>query len=320
MFQTQLPMNKSNMNGSHRFRWFAGRTWLLFGTLCSLLILGVAGTTTFLAAHASSVTVTAPSATTSYYESTTSSGTLYSQGCSAGEHASGVVVLDFGEPWYSGGQYGTIDFANSFITDDDILHAAANFALGAWQCSKSSHTTTVAIGTSNYGGYVKYASGKAWGDMVGSVESFITNNKYSSRVGADGAIDAETEWNTASATYNFIAGYNHSIKDQRWMWDYGDDTPGHWTNEQVWNIAYGEGDERPLPEIYYNADATQDWLAVAEWACSNGKQMKFNGAMAEYPYGDSNTPAQAFDALYNALGANSCTRDDRKTMHYSTNI
>jgi hypothetical protein len=307
------------MSGSHRFRWFAGRTWLLFGTLCSLLVLGVAGTTTFPAAHAAGVTVTAPPPTVSLYESTTDSGTLYSQGCSAGHGPSGVVVLDFGEPWYQGGQYGTIDFANSFITDDAILHAAANFAQGAWDCSSSSHNITVAIGTSNYGSNVQYAEGESWGDMVGSVESFITNNKYTSRVGADGAIDAETEWNSASATYNFVVGYNSGIKNQRWMWDYGDDTPGYWTNEQVWDISYGLGNERPLPEIYYNADATQDWLAVAEWACSTGRTMKFEGTMAEAVSG-TNTPNQAFDDLYNALGANPCTQKDRESMRYSTVI
>ena len=311
-------MNRGiHVNGSHCFRWFAGHTWLLVGTLCSLLILSVAGTPPVLVARAAGITDTTPSATTSYYESTTDSGTLYSQGCGAGHGPSGVVVLDFGEPWYADGQYGTINFANSFITDTAILHAAANFALGVWQCSTSPHTTTVAIGTSNYGGNVKYASGESWGDMVGSVENYITSNNYTSRVGADGAIDAETEWNSASATYNFVDGYNHGIKNQRWMWDYGDDTPGYWSDEQVWNIAYGEGDERPLPEIYYSADAT-DWLAVAEWACSTGRQMKFNGTIAEYPTG--NTPSQAFEDLYNTLGANSCTREDRESMHYSTNI
>lgn len=65
------------------FRRFSGRTWLLFGTLCMLLLLGVAGTTTFLAAHAASArpAVTTPASTRSYYESTTNAGTLYSQGC-----------------------------------------------------------------------------------------------------------------------------------------------------------------------------------------------------------------------------------------------
>jgi hypothetical protein len=307
------------MNGFH-FRRFAGRTWLLFGTLCMLLLLVVAGTTTFLAAHAASAqpAVTAPASTRSYYESSANSGTLHSQGCSAAKGPSGVVVLDFGEPAYSDG-YGTIDFANGFVSDTAILHAAANFALGIWQCRpRSAHFITVAIGTSNYGSHVEYNAGTAWGNMISSVEHYIITSKYNSALGADGAIDAETEWNSFSATSNFVNGYNHT-NNKRWLWDYGDDTPGYWTDYQVWYISYGAGDERVLPEIYYNADATQDWAAVAQWACSTGRHMLFVGAMAEAVNG-TNSPTAAFDALYNALGTNACTKTDRSSMTHATDI
>lgn len=302
-----------------RFRWFSGRKWLLFGMLCALLLLVVGGTTTLLAVHAASASVTAPRSTTSHYESTTSSSVLYSQGCSAAKGPSGVVVLDFGEPMTSGATYGTYDFGNSFISDNAILHAAANFALGVWQCrSTSSHHITVAIGTSNYGSHVSYNAGVAWGNMVNSVESYITNNKYTSYVGADGAIDAETEWNSFTTTSNFVKGYNHA-NSKRWLWDYGDDTPGYWSDYDVWYVAYGAGNERPLPEIYYNADATQDWAPVARWACSTGRHMYFEGAMAEAVSGQ-NTPTQAFDDLYNALGTNTCTKADRSSMNVVTDI
>lgn len=305
---------------SSYFRWFAGRTWLLFGVLCLVLLLVVAGTTTFLAAHAAGAqpAVTAPASTRSYYESTTSAGTLYSQGCSAAKGASGVVVLDFGEPAYSGG-YGTIDFANGFVSDTAILHAVANFALGTWKCRpKSSHFITVAIGTSNYGSHVSYNAGTAWGSMVSSVESYISNSKYTSAIGADGAIDAETEWNSFSATSNFVNGYNHTSK-KRWLWDYGDDTPGYWTDYDVWYVSYGAGNERVLPEIYYSADATQDWAPVARWACSTGRHMLFVGVMAEAVNG-TNSPSAAFAALYNALGTNACTKTDRSSMTHTTDI
>lgn len=307
------------MSRSH-LRRFAGRTWLLFGALCMLLLLGVAGTTTFLAAHAASArpAVTAPASTRSYYESTTNAGTLYSQGCSAAKGPSGLVVLDFGQPAYSGG-YGTLDFANSFVSDTAILHAAANFALGVWQCRpRSSHFITVAIGTSNHGGQVSYNAGLAWGNMVSSVEKYIQNNKYTSAIGADGAIDAETEWNSFSVTSNFVNGYNHT-SNKRWLWDYGDDTPGFWSDYDVWYVSYGAGNERPLPEIYYNADATQDWAPVAQWACSTGRHMLFGGVMAEAVSG-TNSPAAAFSALYNALGTNACTRTDRNAMTHTTDI
>mgnify|MGYP001454606705 CR=1 FL=1 len=305
------------MTGSP-IRWFFGRTWLFFGTLCVLLLLTVAGTTTFLAAHAAGAqaAATALASTRSYYESTTDSATLYSQGCSAARGPAGVVVLDFGEPWYSGG-YGTIDFASHFDSDTAILHAAANFALGAWRCRRS-HFLTVAIGTSNHGGYVSYNAGVAWGNMVNRVEGYIRHNNYNSSVGADGAIDAETEWNSFAATSSFVKGYNHA-NQKRWLWDYGDDTPGYWSDSQVWYVSYGAGNERLLPEIYYNADATQDWAMVVRWACSTGRHMRFEGVMAEAVSG-TNSPAAAFNALYTAIGTNACTRADRSSMTRATLI
>lgn len=304
-----------------RFQWLSGRRWLLVRILCALLVLGIAGTTvTFLTVHAASAqpNVTAPGATTSHYESTTSASVLQSQGCSAAKGPAGVVVLDFGEPEYLGnGVYGTYDFGSTTISDSDILHAAANFALGVWDC-RGSHSITIAIGTSNYGSHVSNAAGVAWGKMVASVESYIVNNKYNSIEGADGAIDAETEWNSFTTTSSFVDGYN-SDKNGRWLWDYGDDTPGYWTDYDVWYISYGAGDERPLPEIYYNADATQDWAPVAQWACSTGRHMYFEGAMAEAVSGTTSA-AGAFDDLYNALGTNSCTQADRSSMSRVTVI
>src|SRR5579864_7573393 len=94
--------------------------------------------------------VTAPAYTTSLYESTTYYGTLQNQGCNAARGPSGVVVLDFGEPDYSGGTYGTYDFGGHFDSDNAIYHAVANFAYGAWNCRVSTTNLAVAIGTSNY--------------------------------------------------------------------------------------------------------------------------------------------------------------------------
>jgi hypothetical protein len=104
-----------------------------------------------------------------------------------------------------------------------------------------------------------------------------------------------------------------------YMWDYGDDTPGYWSAYDVWYFAYGAGNERPLPEMYYKVDATADWASLAQWACSTHRHLQFMGAMAEVVSGQ-NTPAQAFDDLYNALNANACTRGDRVTMRYATDI
>lgn len=309
------------MTQPYSFR-FPGRKWLLFGVLCSLVVLAGAGTATFLAAHAASAqpNITAPGATRSYYEYSTNPTTLYNQGCSASKGAAGLVVLDFGEPYSLGsGSYGTYDFGGRVDSDTAIFHAAANFALGAWKCRpKSSHLITVAIGTSNYGKTVTYAAGQAWGRMVNNAEGYVTSQKYTSAVSIIGASDMETEWNSFTVTSNFVKGYNSATR--RSLVDYGDDTPGYWSAYDVWYVSSGAGaQEEALPEIYYNADATQDWAVVARINCSAGRRLRFVGAMAEAVSG-TNSPAAAFDALYNALGTNSCTKADRSTMKYATVI
>ncbi len=267
------------------------------------------------------VAYAAPSNTTSYYESTTYYGTLQNQGCTAARGPSGVVVLDFGEPDYSGGTYGTVDFGNHFDSDNAIYHAVANFAYGAWNCRVSTTNLAVAIGTSNYpGGYVPSwnSAGSAWAGLVNEEQSYIASVGYQNIIGAYGADDIETEWASYSASSSFVSGYNAS--SSRIFFDYGDDTPGYWSNSQVYYVAYGAAANWPLPEIYYNADATQDWAPLAAWSCTNGSSgtMHFKGTMSEYPTG--NTPSAAFNDLYNALGAYSCLVNTRGTMIFSTNI
>ncbi len=306
-------------------RRFLGRRWLLFGVLFSLFVLGAAGTTTFLATHAAHAdtaqpNVTSPRSTASYYESSANSTTLYNQGCSASKGAAGLVVLDFGEQVsLGGGNYGTYDFGNNTVSDTAIYHAVSNFALGAWKCRpKSSHLVTVAVGTSNYGKSVTYAAGEAWGKMVNSAESYVTSQKYTSAVAVDGASDIEVEWSSFTAASNFVKGYNHVTK--RSLIDYGDGTQGYWTEYDIWYVSSGAGtQEEALPEIYYNADATLDWKVIANSNCSAGRKLRFVGAMAEAVSG-TNSPAAAFDDLYNALASSACSKADRSTMKYTTDI
>lgn len=265
----------------------------------------------------------APAHTTSHYESSTSAATLQSQGCSAAKGAAGVVVLDFGEPDYSGGAYGTYDFGGHFDSDTAIFHAVANFVLGAWNCRVSSTNLAVAIGTSNYAGGISstsstwYTAGQDWGNLVNNEQSYISSNGYNNVIGAYGADDLETEWASYTLSSNFVKGYNN--KTSRVFFDYGDDTPGYWTSYDVWYVSYGAAADVPLPEIYYNADATSDWEQLSIWACNNeGGPIHFRGVMTEYPTG--NSPATGWDDMYNAEGASSCTAAARSSLIFSTNI
>jgi len=285
-----------------------------------------------IAEHRIPSTIKPPKHTVSLYEKTISASTLQQQGCNAATGPMGVVVLDFGEPAYQNGTYGVGLFPNgTFASDDDIIHAAANFVLGAWNCRTKNTSIIVAIGTSNYNGQLgsdtsKWSNaGMDWGLLVISVQSYIVNNGYNSQFTAWGADDIEVAsgWATYNETVNFVNGYNaHSPQT---FVDYGDDpggvNPSPWTAQELWYVASGATDDVALPEIYYNADATQDWEPLDQWACANeGGAMKIIGTMAEYPYGTSNKPGMAFKDMYNAMGANSCTANARGQLVYSTNI
>ena len=263
--------------------------------------------------------VAAPGTTISLYENTINATTMYNQGCNAAHGPAGLVVMDWGQPVTVSGGYGTYNFGGFDSSDNDILHAVANFAQGAWDCRTSSTNLAIAIGESNYGNQVSnwYAVGQAWGTMVNSVQSFITNNKLTV-VGAYGAGDLETEWNSFSVTSSMVNGYNNT--SSRLYFDFGDDTPGYWSNYQVWYVAWGAADSVPLPEIYYTADATSDWEPLDVWACNNeGGTMYFKGTMSEDASG-TDSPYQSFNDMYNALGSNSCTAAGRNNMIFETQI
>jgi hypothetical protein len=269
--------------------------------------------------------VSVPTHTTSYYESTTGASTLKNQGCNAAKGAKGIVVLDFGEPFLSGSTYGTYLFGGGgFASDGTITTAAEDFVNGAWGCRTSSTNILLAIGTSNYTGDLGGASGstwntagRKWGGLVNNVYNYISSKGYSNKILAAGADDIEVEWASYGQSSNFVSGYNSTASIA--FFDYGDDSPGYWTNAQVYYVAYGATDDFALPEIYYNADATQDWEPLSYWACSNeGGPIYFSGTMAEYPTG--NTPAEAWADLYDAEGAHTCTAAARSALVYSTNI
>lgn len=302
--------------------------------IIGLVMPGVAfaASRTLASRHPVAPAITPPRHTVSIYEQTVSSSTLQQQGCKAAAGPAGLVVLDFGEPAYKNGTYGVGLFPNgTFASDDDVLHASANFVYGSWNCRSKNTNITLAIGTSNYNGQLgsdtsKWAAaGMDWGLVVISVQSYIVNSGYGGQFTAWGADDIEVAsgWATYNETVNFVNNYNdHSPQT---FVDYGDDpggaNPSPWTAQQLWYVASGATDDVALPEIYYNADATQDWEPLDQWACANeGGAMKIIGTMSEYPSGNSNRPGMAFKDMYNAMGASSCTANARGELVYSTNI
>ncbi|HVB61264.1 MAG TPA: hypothetical protein VNE61_08750 [Ktedonobacteraceae bacterium] len=278
-------------------------------------------------ALAGSNQLSVPNNTDSLYESTTDAATLYNQGCTAATGPAGLIILDWGQPVYLGnGVYGTYDFGGHDDSVASITKAIDSFAQGVWGCHNGSTNLAVAAGESNYysGKAIPRtvsawtADGHHWGQMVNNIQSYIATNHYNSVVGAYGAGDLEVEWEGFKLTKALVDGYNHATT--RVFFDFGDDSPGYWTNYQVWYVAYGAKDNLPLPEIYFNADATYDWEPLSIWACSSeGAPIYFRGTMAENVQGE-NTPAQAFTAMYNAEQSNSCTAAVSSGLIFSTEI
>ncbi len=274
----------------------------------------------------------APAATTSRYMATTNYTTLYNEGCSMGKAGlSGVVILDYGQPWTSGSTQGTYDYGSTWVSDSAIIGAAEGYLDGFWNCSGSAPRLRLAIGTSNYGSEVSNAAGVAWGHAVNSLNSYISSKGYGSQEYARGAVDAEPGWDTEfSRTSAWIDGYNSATSTP--LYDYGsaDDCPysgfsgncDGWGQHGLWYVSWGNTDGYPVPEIY-------QWLMGDQWyyesvysstSESNGR-LGFLGTMTQYAAcgcGSSTyTPAQGFDTLQNLINGDSRTS---YTMSYSTDI
>lgn len=243
---------------------------------------------------------------------------------------SGIVILDFGEPYYSGAE-GTYTYGNAFASDSDIVNAAEGFLDGFWNCSGSAPQLRLAIGSSNYGSHTGTSAGQAWGDAVNSLNSYISSKGYGSQEYARGAFDAEPGWDTEfTRTSSWVDGYNATTKSPLYDFGSADDCPyggfsgncDGWGQHGLWYISWGNTDAYPVPEIYQNSMA-QQWYTESVYSStseSNGR-LGFLGTMTQYAAcgcgGSTYTPAQGFDTLQNLLNGDSRTSYN---MSYSTDI
>jgi hypothetical protein len=251
--------------------------------------------------------------------------------------ASGIVILDFGQPWVQNGTYGSILFSNlTFAATSDIATAAENYLDGFYNCSAStSQILHLAVGTTNFSGdvkqhcppltddhYVTNAHGVAWGQLVNTLAAYIASHGYSAQEYARGADDIEPCWSSPTEAKAWIDGYSSATNLP--MYDFGsaDGCPGAcpngWTPYDLWYVSYGNADAYPLPEIYYHSMA-HEWYAESAYAeQSAGGPILFLGTMTEYA-SDSSTyaPADGFTALQSAINADSSTA---YPLQYSTDI
>jgi hypothetical protein len=220
---------------------------------------------------------------------------ITSHQCSRSNYAS-LVLLDFGEPHTSNGVYGTSSVnTNLFWSDTDIADAAQQFII-SWQANPSACSLKLAIGLSNhhqcaYDGpscSVREV-GIQWASMVNGLNAWLQSQHYDKQITAWGAYDAETTWDGADRTRQFVDGFNGNDTSKVPLLDFGDMRQGApltdpdtgqaeqtWTNQDRYYVAWKAPFDVPLPEIY-DPSTLQDWIGLQQ----SFHDMNFLGIMTE---------------------------------------
>jgi len=221
--------------------------------------------------------------------------TIASQQCN-GSHYASFALLDFGEPHTLNGTYGTYSVkTNLFWADTDIADAAKQYIL-AWHAVSSMCNLKLAIGLSNhhecaYNGPSCSIEqvGIQWADMVNGLNTWIRSQSYDKQIQIWGAYDAETTWDGADKTRQFVDGFNGNDTSGVPLVDFGDMRQGdplidpdtgqaeqRWTDEDRYYVAWKARYDVPLPEIY-DPSTLQDWVKLQQ----NYHDMNFLGIMTE---------------------------------------
>lgn len=233
----------------------------------------------------------------------------YNEGASGEPNASVVAILDFGrqESTSSGWQVLLTDGTEE--TQSWVQTVAEDFASG-WQ-SDHSTTLTEAIGTNNSdyawsnGSSLWATAGTDWANLVDAV----ANQSYQ-YIAVYGANDIES-WAgsfsngwvaTGTDSTDWCQAYNNVSGSQTTI-DYGSEAyvedPSVWTQQQVYDCAYGYLDDIVLPEIYYSGEAT-DWQGLY----NDYSSLFFNGITSENGAGGTLSWQSGWADLNNATGGN----------------
>jgi hypothetical protein len=286
------------MTATHRsaavpsFSSWHGVAVVLFLT-CSLLI-------PLTSNSASASTVAAP--TTSYYESSASTASLYSQGETAGQSGmQGLAILDFGRPASDGTKDGTLDFSHSFVSFANITAGVESYVMGYYNAAPADTTLDVAVGTNDScGSYQQCGSIVCgcpdepsnyitWGqELAGTVEYL---NAWSARVAsANGFTDKVHIWAGDDAEPAFDPGFNNTRYVMQGyaqtvggsyppMVDYGSADPGIWSNDQLLQVANGYSPNVAMPEMYTPSQVAE-WAALVSYAKAQyGEEVTLFGVM-----------------------------------------
>lgn len=230
--------------------------------------------------------------------------TMNSHQCD-GKHYASLVLLDFGEPHTLNGVYGTYTVnTNVFWSDSDIA-AAAQYYLLDWHAVSSTCRLRLAVGLSNHhqcaynGAACRIPEvGIRWAEMVNSLNTWIRSRGYDQQLQAWGAYDAETTWDGADRTRQFVDSFSAHDAFHVPLVDYGDMRQGdplvdpdtgqpeqRWTDEDRYYMAWKAPYDVSLPEIYDPNDLW-DWIRLQQ----NDPTMHFLGIMTEACTSRQNLP------------------------------
>lgn len=246
--------------------------------------------------------------------------TVASQQCTGNSFAS-FTLLDFGEPHTNGGTYGTYTVnTNNFWSDANIASAAQQYIM-TWHATASACRLKLAIGLSNHhecafdgGSCSIYQAGSLWAQTVNDLNTWIQRQHYSPQIVAWGAFDAETTWDGADKTRQFVDGFNANDTSKVPLVDFGDMRDGAplvdpdtglaertWTDEDRYYVAWKAGYDVALPEIY-DQFTLQTWVRLQQ----KYPDLNYLGIMTEAcsPTGSLPTtdPRVSCGSAYNGYG------------------
>ncbi len=300
------------MNSSwDRFKTFA-RTRIAHLTMAGLLVAGFGALTPGIASADSAPGTTGYSfyVTSSWLAKESNGHTVaYNEGASGETTNGAVAILDFGR------QESTSTGWQVLLTDGTeepqswVETAAEDFAAG-WQ-SDHTNSLVMAIGTNNSdyawsnGSSLWGKAGTDWANVVNTVY-----NKGYQYISVYGANDIES-WNgsfssgwvaTGTDSTDWCQAYNN-VSGAQTMIDYGSEAyiedSSVWSQQQVYNCAYGYLDDIVLPEIYYSGEAT-DWQTL--YQAYPG--IFFNGITSENGADGTLTWQSGWSDLNSATGGN----------------
>jgi hypothetical protein len=272
--------------------------------------------------QARTAVATAPAATSSYYEHGADPAVLAAQGGAAGQAgAQGLVILDFGRPAVHASVPGTVHFGGTFVSLAGIEAGVQAYVRAYFATAPRYTQLTVAVGTNNSCGTGQPCgpvvcgcrdeppSFAAWGGQlavsVRRLASWAATLKawsgFTDVVKVVAADDAEPAYDPGyHNTYEMLRGYARSVGGyQPAMIEYGSAEQGYWTQEQLFQVAYGFKPNLLFPQLYYR-DNIANWMSLISYArARHGVSITLAGVLTTAPFGNSSQ--SAYTQITNAV-------------------